>query len=284
MKCYAWIRTCVDVFDHPVLDNGSYDRRSAWLWLIAKASRLDRTVSHKGRPLNLKRGQVLAGRAFLANTWGWGEKQVRLFLELLAAENMIEKGQSNGHYANVITICNYDAYQSAPTKRQPVQDSAGPVQGQLRASGGPVEGQTLTQIQEKEYIPCAGAKPEIPDGFSALGHGALINSETIKHRDFVISIAAVKMALALTHPDVDARQACSIAALQWAAAIEGGQRRHEVVPGNITGAILGGVRIGKFREAEHESRKARGVGSKLLPGKKTVRQALDELTASGAVR
>lgn len=141
MKCSAWIRTCVDVFDHPVLDNGPFDRRSAWLWMIAKANRFDNRVSHKGKPLEIKRGQLLAGRAFLADKWGWSEKQVRLFLDLLHAENMIEKGQSNGHYANIITICNYDVYQTAPAKKQPEQ---GPVQGQSAASAGPEQGQTLT--------------------------------------------------------------------------------------------------------------------------------------------
>jgi hypothetical protein len=141
MKCSAWIRTCVDVFDHPILDNGPFDRRSAWLWLIAKAARFDKRINHKGKPLEIKRGQLLAGRAFLADTWGWSEKQVRLFLDLLAADFMIEKGQSNGHYANVITICNYDVYQTAPAKKQPVE---GPERGQCGASAGPVQGQTLT--------------------------------------------------------------------------------------------------------------------------------------------
>lgn len=266
MKCSAWIRTCVDVFDHPILDNGPYDRRSAWLWLIAKAARFDKRVNHKGKPLEIKRGQLLAGRAFLADTWGWSEKQVRLFLNLLAADFMIEKGQSNGHYANVITICNYDVYQTAPAKKQPVE---GPERGQCRASAGPVQGQTLTEntdIQELVSLSDAGARensePEIPDGFEPLGHGALINCETIRHPEFVISIPAVKMALALSNLQVDARNACSAAALQWAAALEGGQKKRDVVPGNITGAIVGGVRMGRFRELEHETRTARAAAGK----------------------
>ena len=134
----------------------------------------------------------------------------------------------------------------------------------LRATKEPI-----TNSQDKSvYVSCASANPnsdnpkpnsDMPEGFAPLGHGALINCETIRHPEFVISIAAVKMGLALTHPDVDARQACSIAALQWAAALENGQPRHTTVPGNITGAILGGVRAGKFREMEHEVRASKAA-------------------------
>lgn len=134
MKCSAWIRTCVDVFDHEILDVGPYDRRSAWLWMVAHANWKDKRVNHKGRPLEIKRGQLLAGRAFLAETWGWSEKQVRLFMDLLSADGMIKKGQSNGHFANVVTICNYDVYQTVPNAAEPVE---GPEQGQSGASAGP---------------------------------------------------------------------------------------------------------------------------------------------------
>lgn len=269
MKCSAWIRTCVDVFDHPLLDTGPYDRRSAWLWLIARANWKDKRVNHKGKLIDLKRGQMLAGRAFLAEKWGWSEKAVRTYLSALSADGMIEMGQSNGHYANVLTICNYDAYQ---TKKEPAKPEQGPEAGQCGASAGPdsnKDTQELVSISDAS----ASANPnsdntkpnsDIPEGFAPLGHGALINCETIRHAEFVISIPAVKMGLALSNLQVDARDACAAAALQWAAALEGGQKRRDVVPGNITGAIVGGVRMGKFREMEHETRTAKaaapGVG------------------------
>ena len=136
-SCSRWIAVCVDMFDHDILAKGPFDRRSAWLWLIANAAWKDRRVNHKGKPLELKRGQVLAGRAHLADVWGWGEKQVRNFLDLLQSENMIEKGQSDGHYANVITVCNYDVYQNAG-------GSENQSKGQSGASAGPERGQTYT--------------------------------------------------------------------------------------------------------------------------------------------
>lgn len=133
-----WARISVETLDHEVLDTGAYDRRSAWVWLVLNASWKERRVNHKGRPLILKRGQLLAGRDFLAKKWGWTEKKIRTFLDLLVAEKMIEKGQSNGHYANVITVCNYEKYQTA-------EKSEDQSNGQSVASAGPVQGQTLTK-------------------------------------------------------------------------------------------------------------------------------------------
>ena len=99
--------------------------------------------------VELQRGQALAARSFLAQKWMWGEKKVRLFLEFLQSENMIEMGQSKGRFANVITICNYDKYQSAGENKGQFEGQlgagSGPVEGQLGAGSGPVEGQTLTK-------------------------------------------------------------------------------------------------------------------------------------------
>jgi hypothetical protein len=60
----------------------------------------------------LQRGQLLGARSYLAEKWGWSEQSVRTFLGILLTEGMIEINQSNGHLANVITICNYDVYQN----------------------------------------------------------------------------------------------------------------------------------------------------------------------------
>jgi hypothetical protein len=149
MTCSRWIAVCADVFEHEVLSHGPFDRRSAWLWLIANAAWKSKRVNHKGKPLQLERGQVLAGRRHLAETWGWGEKQVRNFVEMLRDQKMIEGGQSNGHFANVITICNYDRYQTA-TER------ANQSKGQSGASAGPERGQTFTKgttVEGREESP-----------------------------------------------------------------------------------------------------------------------------------
>lgn len=150
-----WIRVSVEFLEHPMLDKGPYDRRSAWLWLIANAAWRDKRINHKGRPILLKRGQVLAGRKYLAETWGWGEQMVRSFLLMLQHEHMVETNQSNGHFANVITICNYEKYQS-------VSDEKGQSNNQSVTSAQPVSNQTFTSSTSYTNNPITPVSPRTP--------------------------------------------------------------------------------------------------------------------------
>ena len=136
MTCSRWIRVCVDTFDHPSL-KGEFDRRSAWLWLIANAAWKDHRTRTRGGMVELKRGQVMAGTEYLASVWGWSRKKVRTFLGELEAEGMIEKGPAKNQYATILTICNYDKYQTPAENEANERASEGPAKGQRRASEGP---------------------------------------------------------------------------------------------------------------------------------------------------
>lgn len=134
-----WIRVSVAMFEHEMLAGGPYDRRSAWLWLIANATWKAKKVRHKGRVMTLERGQLLAGRAYLAQQWEWSEQSVRTFIAQLANQSMLKINQSGGHFANVITICNYDTYQRR-AERDGQSGNQSPPENQ------PVINQTLTKV------------------------------------------------------------------------------------------------------------------------------------------
>jgi hypothetical protein len=152
-----WVRVSVEMLGHPALDHGPYDRRSAWLWLITNAALKDHKANHKGAAVDIRRGQVFAGRDYLAKVWRWSPQNVRTFLRFLASENMVEVNQSNGHYANVLTICNYEKYQTPEKVRN---QSAN--QSLTRAQ--PEPNQTTTRdtkdtIREDTPLPPKGASP-----------------------------------------------------------------------------------------------------------------------------
>jgi hypothetical protein len=127
-----WLAFCVGFLDHPNLSGEPYDRRSAFHWLIENAAWKDHKVRTRGGMIELKRGQVLVAREHLAKAWKWSPGKVRLFLSQMVAADMLEMSQSNGHYANVATVCNYDKYQTKPVKPEPINR---PVKSQSKASG-----------------------------------------------------------------------------------------------------------------------------------------------------
>jgi hypothetical protein len=132
--CTRWMAVCVDMLDHPIVGMAAGSPKAAnsklpvqsyciaWLDLLRAAAWREIAVSHKGKSLTLRRGEFLAGRAFWATRWNWGEQAVRTYFGKLCSEKMIAFcNQSDGHLANVASVCNYDNYQTRQTKQKPVE-------------------------------------------------------------------------------------------------------------------------------------------------------------------
>ena len=87
-----------------------YCRRAAWAWMIEQAVWKPRALNISGKTIHLERGQFSFSLRYLAAAWGWSVASVRRFIERLETDTMI--GTSTGTGQLVITICNYDKYQS----------------------------------------------------------------------------------------------------------------------------------------------------------------------------
>jgi len=153
MTCSRWIRVCVDMLDHPVVginvppprpkdpSRHAVQPAMAWLDLLCAASWKERKVHHKDKIITLKRGEFIAGRAYWAKRWNWGEQAVRsFFARLIKCEMIAISNQSLGHTANIVSICNYDLYQGALTDSQPEEK---PVLNQCSTSAQPETNQTV---------------------------------------------------------------------------------------------------------------------------------------------
>ncbi|MBY0224558.1 MAG: hypothetical protein K2Q28_01985 [Hyphomicrobium sp.] len=176
----GWYATHRNMLTHPIVgickpvdpvdpSRGSASRFEAWHWLISNAAYGERPWVNKGRMQLLQPGQVVGGRAYLANVWNWSEKTVRVFLKQLYREHMITlgvdeiRGQQRSNTANVITLCNYLRYQlSDSSESLPV----GPAKGQQGASTGPAKGHIEnkgTKEQEDIFAASAAASDGIAD-------------------------------------------------------------------------------------------------------------------------
>lgn len=97
------------VFDHPLFE-GDAARLGAWLWLVGKACWKPTPFDISGKIVTLQRGQICVSRSQLAKAWGMSPSAVERFLTRLETEQMI--GRATGQGKSVVTICNYDKYQS----------------------------------------------------------------------------------------------------------------------------------------------------------------------------
>lgn len=98
-----------------------------FLYLILTANIENKTW--KG--VEVKRGQLITSRAKLSIGTGLSEKQIRTSLcKLKMSQEVASKSASK---FSIITICNYDKYQSCKVEEGPAE---GPEKGQQRASNG----------------------------------------------------------------------------------------------------------------------------------------------------
>lgn len=255
---FRWIALDVCIVEHPLVGCRQPQNMAAWMWLLANAEWKDTKVNHKGKTIELKRGQIMIGRAYLAKEWGWSEQNVRTFLSRLVSENMLEINQSEGHYANVATICNYDKYQTSRKADQPV-DQPEPNQRVTRAQ--PEGNQTLTNTTSSTSVSESASARENTNEVEA-GHGVIVNCETIRHRAFTISLPAIRLnTIASGRTAEQIKTDCLAHALQWAAEIEGGKRPDQVVPGKIANFLSASIMGAKNRQEVGEVRREKAAAS-----------------------
>ena len=100
-----------DIWDDTDFPDEPMSKREAFMWMVAEAAWKPRTVRRKSVSLSLQRGQLAHSVRFLAEAFGWHRAKVERFLTMLKNRDTIETRTETG--LTVITICNYDRYQSA---------------------------------------------------------------------------------------------------------------------------------------------------------------------------
>jgi hypothetical protein len=107
----GYTKTHRSVFTHDYFAGEEFSRREAWLWMISSAAWKPHRTRHKNKMIPIGRGQLPGARRHLAEVWGWGEQRVRTFIDDLVMEGMITT--SSNQQLTIITICNYERFQSA---------------------------------------------------------------------------------------------------------------------------------------------------------------------------
>lgn len=99
-----------ELFTHPLWNDRPYARGQAWVDLIQLAQFRPSYFYVRGLRINVDRGQLCHSQDNLAKRWGWGKRKVAKFISDLLNDRQIEVKVH--HRIAIITICNYDDYQT----------------------------------------------------------------------------------------------------------------------------------------------------------------------------
>lgn len=124
----GYIKVHRQIFKSAIFEGHTFDRRSAWLWMLAEARFEPGEKYIDGRQIDLERGQFAASLRYMATAWGWKKDAVRRLIRRFETATMIETDTATGVF--VITVCNYDQYQGE--QRRAATDTATPIATETR--------------------------------------------------------------------------------------------------------------------------------------------------------
>lgn len=144
MESGGWIKIYRKLLDSDSWTEEKFTKAQAWIDLIglAKFAPGEVILRHGSVTVTLKRADMAMSVKNLAIRWKWSRGKTSRFLNCLENEHQIEQRKNN--VTTVITIINYDRYQSVGTqtdtertsegeKRTPNGHRAGQLTGQLTA-------------------------------------------------------------------------------------------------------------------------------------------------------
>jgi hypothetical protein len=147
------LRISRELVNHPVLNGGPFDKRSAWLWLLSEASWAARRKTVNNIALDLVRGELAVSDRHLAKRWEWDKSRVRRFLDKLSAEHMIDRRIARDDLRRagitVIRIVNFEHWQGKIPGANPDRAPTHPLLLETVAAQGLVDGQIQAPIHPR---------------------------------------------------------------------------------------------------------------------------------------
>lgn len=144
---------------------GAHSRSEAFIDLLMECRYEAGTVSNGGRKMMLQPGQLVGAISWLASRWNWTPKTVRLWLDKLQEDGMIERyvDPHQGKQAAIITVCNYSEYQLVQEQQGQSKDTQGASKGQTKGnSNKDKQGNKGTKEQEENTpLPPAGGSSSL---------------------------------------------------------------------------------------------------------------------------
>lgn len=148
----GWIKIHRDLLDNELWSDKPFTKGQAWVDLLLLANHKDKNVLIGSHTEMVERGSFITSELKLMERWGWGRKKVKLFLNFLESQKMIERNANNKRTA--ITIVNYGFYQDCDLPKEQQKNSKGTTEEQQRNNRGTAKEHKQERKNErmKEYI------------------------------------------------------------------------------------------------------------------------------------
>lgn len=144
----GWFAMSRDILDHAIF-KGRPDRLYAWVWMLSNAAYRDTQHDVGGVIVDVPRGSLCASQATIQAGTGMSRQALRTFLELLKSANAISlKPATNATKAKtIVTICNYDKYQTAQPSEKPTSNQAATNEQPIKVTRKQINNNNMAKIQ-----------------------------------------------------------------------------------------------------------------------------------------
>lgn len=148
----GWVKIHRDLLDNELWSDKPFTKGQAWVDLLLLANHRDKNALLGNCTELVERGSLITSELKLMERWGWGRKKVKLFLNFLESQKMIERNANNKRTA--ITIVNYGFYQDCDLPKEQQKNSKRTAKEQQRDSTGTAKEHKQERMNErmKEYI------------------------------------------------------------------------------------------------------------------------------------
>ena len=140
MSSHGWIRLHRQIQDSNDWLTEPFTRAQAWVDILLTAAHKPHAVRIRGILIPLNRGQMALSEREYAKRWKWSRGKVRRFVAELASETVQRIVPQINNVTTVVTVLNYETYQSNGTTNGTTSDTTdGPQTDRKRATDGPIQ-------------------------------------------------------------------------------------------------------------------------------------------------
>jgi hypothetical protein len=143
MQSKGWVKLWREQFTHEVSERKPWCDGYAWSYLYSQANYKPGVTNFRNQYITVDRGQFITSKLKLREIFGWSKKRINSFLTSLEVRGMCAIRVTNRFI--MITICNYEKFQSTEDEKEPTDRSTeGPTESQQRA--------TIKEVKEVKNI------------------------------------------------------------------------------------------------------------------------------------